>query len=256
VTAIEGSIASGRVRFETGDGVIGLPVNLGPHTYFASNQPVNPADRAAGRLPEERHADGFQPLALFQFRVGDLFSGESNVGPHVPGTVESNSPRTPDSRPRAQGLVPLTPGERAAFPFPSLLAFSEDRISKLLTDFVALKEAGQTDTQQFRNLRLRIGHLLPDVSPTLRSKVVSDHADVNVVPLPPNAGFAYGQFREVYRGMIDSSINVTTNVSPVLDYLSDFATQHFLAVFFNFHTDEACAHVYGAVDPTQPPSTL
>ena len=74
--------------------------------------------------------------------------------------------------------------------------------------------------------------------------------------LPANAQFAYGQFREVYRGLIDKDIQVAAGNSPFLDYLSGFASIHFLGVFFNFHTDEACAHVYGAIDPTQQPNTL
>ena len=256
VSAIHGHTASGLEVFTSGDPVIGLPVSLGPNTYFASNQPVSVADRAAGRLPEEQHDDGFQPLALFELRIGDWFSGASGIGPFVTGTVESSNPRTPDSRPRGQGLEPMTPGEIAAFPFPTIENFSEVRLGKLLPDFSALKAAGQTGTIEFRNLRTRIGHLLSDVNTVLRSQVLTDHGDVGVTVLPGNAPFAYGQFREVYRGMIDTGVSLIGNESPFLAYAAGFATIHFLSVFYNFHTDEACAHVYGAVDPMASPETL
>lgn len=254
--AIHGNTTSGLEIFSSGDPVIGMPVNMGPNTYFASNQPVSAADRAAGMLPEEQHDDGFQPLALFELHVGDWFSGSSKTGPFVPGTVESNNPRSPDSRPRGQGLEPLTSGEIAAFPFPSIEEFSETRLAKLLFDFSALKALGQTGTVEFRNLRTRIGHLLPDVNTVLRSQVIADHSDVGIRVLSGNAPFAYGQFREVYRGMIDQAISVNNSESPFLSYLGGFSAIHFLGVFFNFHTDEACAHVYGALDPNQAPLTF
>ncbi len=254
--AIHGHTTSGMEVFTSGDPVIGMPVNLGANTYFGSNQPVSNADRAAGKLPEEQHDDGFQPLALFELHFGNWFSGTSKTGPYVPGTVESNNPRSPDSRPRGQGLEPLTSGEIAAFPFPSIEEFSETRLGKLLVDFSALKAAGQTGTVEFRNLKIRIGHLLPDVNTVLRSQVLTDHSDVGMTVLSGNAPFAYGQFREVYRGMIDQAISVNSGESPFLSYLVGFGAIHFLGVFFNFHTDEACAHVYGSVDPTQAPPTL
>lgn len=256
VRAVHGQTASGTEVFTSGDPVIGLPVNLGPHTYFASNQPVSDVDRAAGLLPEEQHDDGFQPLAIFELHLGAWFSGASKTGPYVPGTTESNNPRTPDSRPRGQGLEPLTPGEIATFPFPSIQKFSETRLGKLLNEFEILKASGQTGTIEFRNLRTRISHLLSDVNAILRSQVLADHADVGVTVLPGNAPFAYGNFREVYRGMIDNGISLMGNESPVLDYLAGFGAIHFLGVFYNFHTDEACAHAYGAIDPLAAPETL
>jgi hypothetical protein len=256
VRAIHGHTTSGLEVFTSGDPVIGLPINLGPSTYFASNQPVSSDDRAAGRLPEEQHDDGFQPLALFELHIGNWFSGSSKTGPFVPGTVESSNPRSPDSRPRGQGLEPLTPGEIVAFPFPSIEEFSEARLEKLLVEFSTLKASGQTGTVDFRNLRTRISHLLSDVNTVLRSQVLADHGDVGVTVLPGNAPFAYGLFREVYRGMIDESISAVGSESPFLLYLSGFGAIHFLGVFFNFHTDEACAHVYGSVDPTAAPPTF
>lgn len=256
VRSIRGRTATGFEEFSIGDPAIGLPVNFGPHTYFASNQPISQQDRNAGKLPEERHPDGFQPMALFEFHVGDWFSGESKTGPFVPGTVESSNPRTPDSRPRGQGLQPLTSGERQRYPFPTIRDFSESRVAALHPDFETLKAAGQTNTVDFRNLRTRIGHLLPDINSVLRAQILSDHSDVGMTALSANAPFAYGQFREVYRGLIDDSIVLTDNQSPFLSYASGFNSIHFLSVFFNFHTDEACAHVYGAIDPLQAPNTL
>ena len=75
-----------------------------------------PGDRAAGRLPEERHNDGFQPIANFEYHLGTAFSGSSRIGPFVPGTTESSTPRTPDDRPYASGLVALTAAGASGLP--------------------------------------------------------------------------------------------------------------------------------------------
>lgn len=255
VKAVEGEVGGTKERFTGGDPMVGAAVNLGPNTYFASNQPVNPADRTAGRLPEERHGDGEQPLALFECRLGDQFIGGSKIGAFVPGTTESQSPRNPDFRPYAQGLTVMSPGERAAFPFLSLRDFSSQRVNQLLSDFVALKAAGQTNSVEFRNLRLRIGHLLPLLEQSLQNQIIADHGPDGVTRLVPSQSFGWGQ-REVYRGMINESINIQPNDSSILSYFSQFPSFHFLCVFFNFHTDEACGHCYGAVDPSQQPPTL
>ena len=156
VSAVDGEVAGSRVRVTSGDLRIGLPVSLGPDTYFASNQPVSPEDRTAGRLPEEQHPDGRQPLANFKVSIGELFSGGSRVGPFVPGTTESRTPRDPDFCPYGQGLQALTPGESSAYPFPPLDQFEQPRINELIPDFVGLKEA-------IKPTRTRIGHLLPRI---------------------------------------------------------------------------------------------
>ena len=162
VSAVDGEVAGSRVRVTSGDLRIGLPVSIGPDTYFASNQPVSPEDRTAGRLPEEQHPNGRQPLANFKVSIGELFSGGSRVGPFVPGTTESRTPR-PQFLPVRAGFAGAHPGESSAYPFPPLDQFEQARINELIPDFVGLKEAGQTDTVAFRNLRTRIGHLLPRI---------------------------------------------------------------------------------------------
>ena len=254
VRAIEGTVGGATERFASGDPIIGQPVNLGPNSFFASNQPADPADRAAGRLPEERHNDGFQPIANFEYHLGTAFSGSSRIGPFVPGTTESSTPRTPDDRPYASGLVALTAAEQAAYPFPALADFAQQRVQQLVPDLVALKEAGQTNTAEFRDLLIRIGHLLPRVSEPLRSQILADHSGDGLVQLSPSAGFAWGN-KEVYRGLINDQLQFNDRYPPMLTYLSRFDSLHFLCVFFNFHTDEDRAHTYGAIDPSGPPPT-
>ncbi|ETW94719.1 MAG: hypothetical protein ETSY2_49325 [Candidatus Entotheonella gemina] len=242
--------------FTEGDPVIGMSVQLGADTYFASNQPIDPDDRAAGRLPEERHQDGEQPLANFEFILGDdAFSGGSQTGPFVPGTTESSSPRDPDFRPYANGLEPLNAAEGTAYPFPTLQGFAEARVNVLLPDYVELKEAGQADTVAFRNLQTRIGHLLPDVPAALRDQILADHAADGMQVLGRNPPFTWGN-KEVYRGMINDQVMIDTSQSPVLDYFSRFESFHFLSVFFNFHTDECRGGIYGSVDPLSEPPLI
>jgi len=255
VRAIEGTVGTLTERFTSGDPIIGKPVNLGPNSYFASNQPADPADRAAGRLPEERHSDGFQPIANFEFRLGTAFSGSSRTGPFVPGTTESNTPRDPDDRPFASGLGAMNAAERAAYPFPPLGDFSDERVQLLVTDLTSLKQSGQTNTVEFRNLLLRIGHLLPNVSGPLRSQILADHGPDGLVSLVQSQSFAWGN-KEVYRGLINDQLSFNDRTPPMLTYLARFEALHFLCVFFNFHTDEDCGHAYGAVDPSGAPPTL
>lgn len=111
VRKVIGKAGGNEVSFSKGDPVIGMPVSLGPNSYFASNFPVSEEDRAAGRLPEEQHGDGFQPIGNFEFHVGSALSGTSQLGPLVPGTTLNDNPRNPDFRPRASGLMPLSPQE-------------------------------------------------------------------------------------------------------------------------------------------------
>ena len=129
--------------------------------------------------------------------IGELFSGGSRVGPFVPGTTESRTPR-PRFLPVRAGFAGAHPGESSAYPFPPLDQFEQARINELIPDFVGLKEAGQTDTVAFRNLRTRIGHLLPRIDPTLRNQLLTDHADVGLTTLSPSASFGWGM-KETYR---------------------------------------------------------
>ena len=255
VTSVTGNIQTGAESFQTGDPIIGTKVNLGPHSYFASNLPVSPTDDAAGRLPEEQHSDGFQPIANFQFNIGDVFTGGSKVGPYVPGTVLSPSPRTPDDRPYADNLWPLSQQERIAFPHPSLAEFETARVSQLAPELNQLKAQGQVNTREVRNLVTRIGHLLQRLEPSLRAQLLSDHSDVGLQPLGSSANFAWGQ-REIYRGMINADIVARGTLPGVSKYLTSKDYYYFLCVFFNFHTDESRAHCYGAIAADAAPPTM
>jgi hypothetical protein len=152
-------------------------------------------------------------------------------------------------------LVALSAQEALVYPFPKLGDFETQRLESLLPDFVDLKKKGETDTPEFRNLRTRIGHLLPGVSPQRREELLTEHSDVELRQLSRSAGFAWGN-REIYRGIINDSLSISKSTPGIIDYLSRFESLHFLCVFFNFHTDEARAHCYGAVDPLSQPPTL
>ena len=255
VKAVVGLVGDTEEMFASGDPIIGMPVNLGPHSYFASNKPVSQADRDAGRLPEEQHPDGRQPIGNFECHVGSAFSGTSRIGPFVSGTTESRRPRDPDFRPFAGGLEPMSPGERATYPFPPLKIFEQTRLNELLPEYLKLKSNGQTNTQEFRNLQLRIGHLLPRMDPQVQQDLLNTHGDTGLTRLGESAGFAWGN-REVYRGIINDKLNVASDIPGVTNYLSRFDAFHFLCAFFNFHTDEDRAHCYGAIDPMAAPPTL
>ena len=72
VSSIKGRVGVNTEEFFLGDPIIGQQVDLGPHTYLASNQPVNPSDPP----PAERYGDGYEPMALFEFHIAKAFSGK------------------------------------------------------------------------------------------------------------------------------------------------------------------------------------
>lgn len=263
VRAIECEVGGATLKFEAGDPIIGSAVNLGEHSYFASNIPVSPADAAAGRLPEEQHPDGLQPIANFACSIGTAFTGGSKIGPYVAGTQLSRTPRDPDFRPFGRGLEPMSSGEAVAYPFPSLVDFETQRLDQLLTVFERLKSDGEVDTVEFRNLRTRIGHILglggpgrpPRIEEALRQNVLDAHSDVGLVPLNESAAFAWGN-REVYRGTINDGVQISRDQPGVMEFMSRFVSFNFLCVFFNFHTDESRGHCYGAIDPLSLPPTI
>jgi hypothetical protein len=120
VTSITGETSSGTETFTTGDPLIGQPVNLGPNTYLAGNNPIPPVS-PANPAPEESWDAALEPMALFEIHLGSLFSGVSQVGPFThKATATNEQTRSPDSRPRANGLVGAA-AELAELGLPNLI---------------------------------------------------------------------------------------------------------------------------------------
>jgi hypothetical protein len=100
VDAISGHTGTGTERFTAGDPLIGQPVNFGPNSYLAENNPRNPAHAT----PEEYFNAAKGPIALFELHFGTMFSGTSAIGPFThKATMIDEITRTPDWRPIADG---------------------------------------------------------------------------------------------------------------------------------------------------------
>ena len=149
----------------------------------------------------------------------------------------------------------LNAAERAAYPFPGLRRFGEQRVGQLLPDYEVLKDAGNTDTVEFRNLQTRISHLISNVNSALRDQILAEHSADGMQVLGGNPSFTWGN-KEEYRGTINEELNIDAAQSPLLAYFSHFESFQFLCVFFNFHTDEDRGGCYGSVDPSSPPPVL
>jgi hypothetical protein len=72
VKSIKGRASTNSKEFTVGDPIIGLQVDLGPHTYLAGNSPGNPAESP----PAETHLDGYEPMAIFEFHIENALSGK------------------------------------------------------------------------------------------------------------------------------------------------------------------------------------
>lgn len=214
-------------KFAAGDSVIGLPVNLGPDTYFAGNMPVRPGDP----LPAEDEPDGYEILALFEFHIGDLFSGSSLAA----------------DRPKANGASALSAAEITEYgvgsqmPGPaSLTSFKNARKTALLNEFNALTAAQQAATVGL-NLITRIkrlgGHASIDGGST-------DDDDGDHLEGSPTFAWAA---KMVPVGIINDQITFQPSNSTVLAYLAGYGSFSFDAKFFSYQTDGLSGHVHGHV---------
>ena len=213
VTAVEGDIDTSTVVYLTGDPVIGEKVALGPHCYFASNLPQNPADPK----PFEQWPDGLQPLECFEVMIGSRFFGRS---------------KELTDRPQARGLRLLSPEERQQYGIVDLDIFRENRRQVLLNDYRQLPEP-RNGMPQGRNLEKRIAHLggsnefsLPSLRPTLP------------------AGY---NGKEEYMGTVNDALDIKPADSPVMQYFAAHNAFSFFARFFNFHSDALCGRVDGTL---------
>lgn len=236
VDAISGQTTSGTESFALGDPVIGQPVNVGPNTYFAGNQDINPADPR----PEEFRADAQEILALFEIHVGNLLSGASQVGPFIDkATTENQLTRSPDSRPIGSG-APLASAEMAEIGLPTLLAFSEARIDALVTEYDGL---ASTSTPQGRNLARRIGHLLDAVGTAKRDDVQTTHPG-EFFPQAVSQDFAWLR-KMTFNGKVDANLQFQPGDSSVVEYLGQFSSFAVQCIMFSYHTDELCGYNKG-----------
>ena len=225
--------------------MIGQPVNLGPNTYLAGNNPIPPIS-LTNPAPEESWDAALEPMGLFEIHLGNLFSGASQVGLFThKATTTNEQTRSPDSRPRANGILGAA-AELAEFSLPNLTIFSETRIDQLVADYHALPGG---DSTQRRNLVRRIGHLLSSVSPAKRTAVQNANPGVFTVrqgTLPqgwPN--------KEIYIGMVDTNLVFNSAGSSVVAYMSEFNLFKFESNMFAFHSDELCGHHKGMLTPHQ-----
>lgn len=248
VDSITGQTTTGSETFTAGDPLIGQPVNFGPNTYFAGNNPRNPADPA----PEEYYGAALEPLGLFELHFGTLFSGSSQIGPFVAKSAAINSrTRSPDSRPIADGLVSAA-AELTEFGLDNLTTFSDNRMDQLLADFAALPAGDSPDR---RNLVRRIEHLLSRVSPAKQTAVQNAHPGV----FSSRVGtlLVGWDMKEIYGGKADNSSTndgrVDDNLvfqpgtSAVVAFMSQFTAFNFEWHPFAFHSDELCGHHKGSL---------
>ncbi len=215
VIEIHGATTTGTEIFTSGDPMIGAPVNLGPNTYFASNQPQNPNDPP----PAESNPAGFEAMALFECHIDSFFSGTSASAADRPIAGGFNSPL--DS---AEKAIPqfIDPSTGAPTTFLDQATFEQRRLQQLQAAFNALSPADRTGTPAGRNLNTRIQHL--QASSTLP------------------AGW---DGTEEYTGLVNAGVTFQSVQSTVLDYLKGFSTFNFSAKFFTFHSDELCGYVRG-----------
>ncbi|HEX8847259.1 MAG TPA: hypothetical protein VF791_21625 [Pyrinomonadaceae bacterium] len=219
VVAIEADIAGKVVSFKKGDAVIGQKVNLGPNTYLAANEPINPA----GPQPFESYNPGFEPMENFELHIGTSFSGK---------------PATLTDRPLANGFFPLTAAELTKYGIVSLNTFSNQRKTALLADYHALSPAARTGTAAGRNLATRISHL-------------GGSAPDNIPPSQGTLTLGWSG-KESYNGILNKAIQVTPGKSAVMAYFKAFQEFRFSGTLLNFHSDELCGQFDGTLTPFTP----
>jgi hypothetical protein len=223
VTSIQGTLGATTVHFTSGDPIIGLPVNLGPHTYLAANEPQNPSDPPAA----ETYNPGDEPMAIFEFHLGNAMTGK---------------PKIATDRPFASGLFALTAQEIANFGIIPLATFDTNRKNVLLADYNALSPADRTGTAAGRNLATRIAHLGGD----------------SQAGIPPQNGtlqFGYSG-KEIYKGLVNDAISVHPGSSAVANYFSGFPSWVFECELFNYHSDEQCGRVSATLTVQPTPAAL
>jgi len=249
VVSITGETTTGTETFTAGDPLIGQPVNFGPDTYFAGNNPANSLDPP----PEEFRAPQKELMALFEINLGASFSppaiyfrGASQVSGFVAkATTINQQTRATDSRPIAPGAVSAA-AEVAEFALPTLQVFSETRIDDLVADYIALPSGA---SPQRRNLVRRIGHLLPSVSAAKRTAVQAQAVAPDVFTQRQGTLQPVWTMKQVFDGKVDANLHAWPGGSPgassVVDYLRQFYSFDLQWSPFGFHSDELCGYHKG-----------
>ena len=232
VISIKGQVGPSIEEFLVGDPIIGQQVDLGPHTYFAANEAQNPADPA----PAETYLPGFEPLGLFEFHIADVLSGKSH---------------NPKDRPSANGEINLSAEEIAMYGIVDSTTFASTRKNTLLGDYRALSPADRIGTAAGRNLAKRIAHLGGSPQDGIQPVVPGVPVDIG------NQGWT---MKEEFRGLINDSLKIQPSIlsysagnnsppilSSVLSYFTGFNSLNFLGRFFNYHADEQCGQIHGAI---------
>lgn len=217
VISIKGKVGTITEEFFAGDPIIAQQVDLGPHTYLASNMNANPADPS----PAEQDGAGKEAMVIFEFHINNAFSGK---------------PHNPEDRPRTGDFVSLTDEEKAEYGIIDLAIFNDARKEALLTDYRALSSRDKTGTVEGRNLSTRIARLGGDIVEGILPSIAQNRT-------LPGGGIG----KEEYRGLINDSINFQPFESSVLRYFLEFNSFNFFARMFNYHSDEQCGQVHGSI---------
>lgn len=213
VSSIKGGAGTNTEEFTVGDPIIGQQVDLGPHTYLAGNDPVNPIELP----PAEMTVAGLEPMAIFEFHIANALSGKAQV---------------PGDRPVGGGAVPLSAAEKTQYGIITQATFDAARKAELLADYTALTPVDRTGTSAGRNLATRIAHLGGDTG-------------MGILPLKSTlaAGWVY---KQEFSGLVNDSITFHPFESGVLSYFAGFNSFNFFARMFNYHSDEQCGQVHGS----------
>jgi hypothetical protein len=211
---IEADVGESRLRFATGDPLIGQPVQIGPNCKFdGRNRTFAP--------------DGFEPISDFRLEIGSVFGGAS--APAAP----RNSPDDPpgSTAPYADGIYPAGPWAPADFGYREA-TWPEHAWAVLA-----------------RKLALLVAQQAPDPREArIRARRIREHA-VNRLP----AIGTPIQLMERYTGLIDRERSVGPNPTGVLAHLAALPAVQFYAEFFDFDTDCQTGTVTGTLSAPRPP---
>ena len=223
VDEIHGQLADSSTQvFTAGDPVLGTPVDLGPNTYLAANQPANPADPPSA----EQNTEGFEPMNLFEVHVGGFFSGQSATLADRPAAGGVISPLGSDPATAASDNA-----DKAAIGWVDQVTFSAQRLTQLQNDYAALTAAQQAGIVG-QNLQTRIAHLQAPLSST-------------TPPLPTLPQGWDG--KEEYKGNVNANIVFQPNASAVSSYFAGYTAYTFFSKLFTFHSDELNGYVHGSL---------
>lgn len=169
VIAVKGGAGGPLEEFSVGDPIIGLPVDLGPNSYFGENDPPDTVPPPVENFP----APSTSPITIFEFHLANLFSGKSDP---------------PSHRPFGSGAPTLTATERAQYGIDaSPNAFNNARRALLQAEFDALTPVEQAGTVG-QNLSTRLAKLTdPAQFGWNRKATYTGHIDADINFQPSNS---------------------------------------------------------------------